>query len=238
MISKNILAIIPARGGTKGLPGKNKMNLCGKPLIAWSIETALDCSGYINKLIVSTDDKDIAEISKSYKAEVPFIRPDELASDDATTISVIYHTIDWLKCNQSYEPDSILLLQPTSPLRIKKDILNAIDMTNNKNIRSVVSVCKTNHHPWWSNTLPEDGNMGTFLKNDIIHKRRQELPDFYRLNGAIFFAKLDYFYKYNGFFGPKTFAYKMGISESIDIDSEIDFKLASILKDEQINSKI
>lgn len=228
---KSVLAIIPARGGSKGLPGKNIKELCGKPLIAWSIEQAKSCSD-IDKIVVSTDDEKIAEVAKTYGAEVPFIRPAELASDTASTIEVIFHTIDWLKKHQDYQAGYILLLQPTSPLRSSEDINGAIQMLKDKNAKAVVSVCECDHHPWWSNTLPDDCNMKDFISPEIINKRRQDLPVFYRLNGAIYLAETDYLSEQNSFFGPNTFAYKMPKERSVDIDSGLDFKLAQLLLEE------
>lgn len=229
---KRILAIIPARSGSKGLPGKNIKDLCGKPLIAWTIEQTLGC-GIVDKIVVSTDDRKIAEVAKKYGAEVPFIRPTELASDTASTIDVILHTVDWFEKNENYQPTHILLLQPTSPLRTAADIKGAIQTLKDKNARAVVSVCETDHHPWWSNTLPENDNMKDFLRPEILNKRRQDLPVFYRLNGAIYLADTDYLYKCNGFLGPNTFAYEMPKERSIDIDSALDFKLAALLLEEQ-----
>jgi len=233
MISdKNVLAIIPARSGSKGLPGKNMKELCGKPLIAWSIEQAKSCND-VDRIVVSTDDRGIAEVAKKYGAELPFMRPAELANDTASTIDVIFHTIGWLKKYKDYQAGYILLLQPTSPLRTVEDIRAAIQMLKDENARAVVSVCETDHHPWWSNTLPEDGNMKDFIRPEIRNKRRQELPVFYRLNGAIYLADTDYLYKHNGFFGPDTFAYKMLKNRSVDIDSDVDFKLAALLVKEE-----
>lgn len=229
---KSVLAIIPARGGSKGLPGKNIKELCGKPLIAWSIERAKVCSN-IDRVVVSTDDDQIADVAKKYGAEVPFKRPAELANDTASTINVIFHTIDWLREHQDFRPEYILLLQATSPLRTVKDIKGATQTLKDKDARAVVSVCETDHHPWWSNTLPEDDNMKDFLRLDILNKRRQNLPIFYRLNGAIYLADTDYLYEYKGFFGPDTFAYEMPKSRSVDIDSELDFKLATLLLEEK-----
>ena len=229
---KKVLAIIPARGGSKGLPGKNIKELCGKPLIAWSIEAAKACSN-IDRVVASTDDEDIAKVAKKYGAEVPFMRPAELASDTASTIDVIFHAINWLKEHQDYRSEYILLLQPTSPLRSGEDIDGAIQMLKDKDVRAVVSVCETDHHPWWSNTLPENGNMKDFLRPGILNKRRQSLPVFYRLNGAIYLADTDYLHKCNGFFGPETFAYKMAESRTVDIDSDLDFKLAALLLEEK-----
>ena len=233
MINGNrVLAIIPARGGSKGLPGKNVKELCGKHLIAWTIELAKSCSD-IDKTVVSTDDREIVEVAKKYGAEVPFIRPPELASDTASSIDVIFHAIDWLKEHQDYQAEYILLLQPTSPLRTVEDIEGAIQTLKDKDTQAVVSVCETDHHPWWSNTLPEDGNMKHFIRTKRRNKRRQDLPVFYRLNGAIYLADTDYLYEHNGFLGPNTFAYKMPKSRSVDIDFEVDFKLAGLLMEGQ-----
>ena len=229
---KSVSAIIPARGGSKGLPGKNIKELCGKPLIAWTIEQAKSCSD-VDRIVVSTDDENIADVAKKYGAEVPFIRPAELASDTASTIDVIFHAITWLKEHENYRPEYILLLQPTSPLREEEDIKAAITMLTNKNVRAIVSVCETDHHPWWSNTLPENSNMKDFLRPKILNKPRQELPVFYQLNGAIYLTETEYLYECNGFLGPDTFAYKMPKERSLDIDSDLDFKLAQLLLGEE-----
>lgn len=229
---KSVLAIIPARGGSKGLPGKNIKKLCGKPLIAWSIEQAKSCDN-IDRIVVSTDDESIAKVAKKYGTEVPFMRPAELATDAASTVDVIFHVFGWYKKHEDFGPEYILLLQPTSPLRAVADIKGAIQTLKDKDARAVVSVCETDHHPWWSNILPEDGNMKNFLRLDILNKRRQELPVFYRLNGAMYLADSDYLLTHNGFIGPNTFAYKMPKERSVDIDSDVDFKLAALLLEEQ-----
>ena len=226
------MAIIPARGGSKGLPGKNIKKLCGKPLIAWSIEVAKACST-IDRVVVSTDDDQIVDVSKKYGAEVPFMRPAELASDTASTIDVIFHTVDWFEKYEDYQPSYILLLQPTSPSRTVEDIEGAIQTLKDKNARAVVSLCETDHHPWWSNRLPEDGTMKNFINPAINNKPRQDLPKFYRLNGAIYLAATKYLRERNGFFGPNTFAYKMSKERSVDIDSDLDFKLVSLLLQEK-----
>jgi N-acylneuraminate cytidylyltransferase/CMP-N,N'-diacetyllegionaminic acid synthase len=224
---KTILALIPARGGSKGLPRKNIKTLLGKPLIAWTIEQAL-ASKYLDKVIVSTDDREIAEVSKKYSAEVPFIRPKELAEDDTKGINVILHVINWIeKNNKKY--DLIILLQPTSPLRTSEDIDNAISLFFLKKANAIVSVCEVDHHPLRANTLPEDGCMKDFIKPEITNKNRQELPKYYRLNGAIYLAYWDYLKEQKTFFGKKTFACIMPQDKSIDIDSEIDFELTKII---------
>ncbi len=228
--NKEVMAIIPARGGSKGLPGKNIKHLCGRPLITFSIKAALECD-YIDETIVSTDYKEIAEIAAEYGAQVPFLRPCELSEDDTSTMDVIFHAIDWMDKYKNYQPEYILLLQPTSPLRNTEDINGAVRILKNKKAGAVVSVCKTDHPLWWSNTLPADGRMNNFIRKEILNKRRQDLPVYYRLNGAIYLARTDYIRKYNSFFGPDTFACKMPRAHSIDIDSILDFRLAELLYD-------
>ena len=226
---KNILGLIPARSGSKGLPRKNIKPLLGKPLIARTIEQAL-VSKYLNRVVVSTDDKEIAEISIKYGAEVPFVRPKELAEDDAKGIDVVLHAIDWFKEDDKQKKyDLIMLLQPTSPLRTTEDIDKAIELLFLKKAKAIVSVCEVDHHPLWANTLPKDGCMKDFIRQEIMNKNRQELPKFYRLNGAIYLAYCNYIKEQESFFGEKTFAYIMPRERSIDIDDEIDFKLAQIL---------
>jgi N-acylneuraminate cytidylyltransferase/CMP-N,N'-diacetyllegionaminic acid synthase len=225
---KSILALIPARGGSKGLPRKNIRPLLGKPLIAWTIEQAL-ASKYLDRVIVSTDSEEIAEISKKYGAEVPFMRPKKLATDEVKSIDVVLHAVKWMEENDgSY--DLLMLLQPTSPLRTVEDIDKAVELLFGKGAIAVVSVCKVDHHPYWSNVLPEDGCMENFIRPEAINKNRQGLPIFYRLNGAIYLAYCDYLKQEKTFFGDKTFAYIMPKERSIDIDEEIDFILAELLR--------
>ncbi len=233
--SKNILGLIPARGGSKGLPRKNIKLLLGEPLIAWTIKQAL-ASRYLDRIVVSTDDKEIAEISKKYEAEVPFIRPKELAKDNAKGIDVVLHVIDWISENDEQKQyDLIMLLQPTSPLRKFEDIDKSIELLFLKKANAIVSVCEVDHHPLWANTLPENGCMKNFIRQEIMNKNRQKLPVFYRINGAIYLAYCDYIKEQESFFGENTFAYIMPKSMSIDIDSEVDFKLAETLMGNNIS---
>ena len=224
---KSILALIPARGGSKGLLRKNILPLSGKPLIAWTIEQA-KASAYLDKVIVSTDDAEIAEISRRFGAEVPFMRPEKLASDGAKAMDVIIHAIERLEGNGDIY-DLTMLLQPTSPLRTAGDIDRAIELLFLKNAGAVVSVCETEHHPFWSNMLPPDGNMKDFLRPDVANKNRQELPVFYRLNGAIYLASVEYLKTNSGFMSTNTYAYIMPKEHSIDIDTKMDFQFAEFL---------
>ncbi|MDD2699109.1 MAG: acylneuraminate cytidylyltransferase family protein [Arcobacteraceae bacterium] len=221
--SKTFLAIIPARGGSKRLPRKNVLDLCGKPLIAWSIEAGLN-SKYVDKVVVTSDDDEILNISKKFGAET-IKRPDELASDTATTFDTIKHTIDNLE-----KYDYIVLLQPTSPLRNENHIDEAIELLEQRNADAVIGVCEMDHSPLWSNTLPQGGNMNSFLKDEILNKRSQDLDKYYRLNGAIYICKTEKILEEKSFFlKDNIFAYVMDRKCSIDIDEEIDFKIAEFM---------
>lgn len=224
---KTILALIPARGGSKGVPKKNIRLLLHKPLIAYTIETALEVD-FLDKIIVSTEDLEIAKISREYGAEVPFLRPYELATDEAKSIDVILHAMDWME-KEHGTFNLILLLQPTSPFRNSEDIKTALDIFFEKNARAVVSVCEAEHSPLWMNTLNDDLNMKDFIRKDILNKNRQELGKYYRINGAIYIAEWDYLRQNKTFFGDKTYAYIMPKERSIDIDTEMDFKFAEFL---------
>ncbi len=225
--SKKILAIIPARGGSKGLPGKNIKELAGKPLISWSIEAGLQ-SSWIDELIVNTDSEKIAAVARNSGGKVPFLRPTEQATDSANTMDVLLHTINWYE-KQDVFFDLIIVLQPTSPLRTGEDIDQAVQNFFKKNADCVVSVCMVEHHPYWTNQLPADGCMDGFLRPEAINTPRQQLPDYYGLNGAVYIAAIPWLKKHKSFFGKKTYAYVMEPERSVDIDTIIDFRLAEIL---------
>jgi CMP-N,N'-diacetyllegionaminic acid synthase len=224
---KTYLAIIPARGGSKRLPDKNILNLSGKPLIAWTIEAALG-SNYIDRVVVSTDDQKIANISKKYGADVPFMRPDELATDVATSVDVVLHSLDEVEANDK-KYDYVILLQPTSPLRTWKNIDKSINILQSKKSDAVISVCEVDHNPLWANSIPEDGDLSNFLDKSIVNKRSQDLEHCYRINGAIYICDIDRLKVNKNFFlTSNCIAYKMKRSESIDIDIDIDMNLASL----------
>jgi len=224
---KKVLAIIPARGGSNGIPNKNIVLLKGKPLIAWSIEAALS-SKYVDRVIVSTDNEEIAEVSLLYKAEIPFLRPKELARDDSFVIDTVFHAITSCENgNQLY--DIILLLQPTSPLRVTKDIDEAIEYLFFKQANSIISVCHTDHLPILLNTLGENLEMDNFFKNNCSNINRQSLPKYYRINGAIYVAYKQFLSRNKSFLGERAFAFIMPKERSIDIDEELDLKLCEFL---------
>ena len=221
--NKTFLAIIPARGGSKRLPRKNILDLNGKPLIAYSIKAGLK-SKYIDKVMVTSDDDEILSISKHYGANT-IQRPIELANDTATTFDAIKHTID--NC-ETY--DYIVLLQATSPLRDEKHIDEAIELLESKKADAVVSVCEMDHSPLWSNTLDESLSMKGFLKDEVLNTRSQDLENYYRLNGAIYICKTHKLLEEKSFMLKNDiFAYVMDRESSIDIDEEIDFRMANML---------
>ena len=230
--NKRILAIIPARGGSKRLPRKNILNLAGKPLIAWSIEAALG-SKHIDRVIVSTDDEEIAGISRKYGADLPFMRPNKLATDESSSVDVVLHAINMLK-EKGREYEYIMLLQPTSPLRTIENIDEVVELLQSSNSDAVISVCEVEHSPLWSNTLGADGDLSNFLDRSILNKRSQDLDQYYRLNGAIYLCRTDRLSEEKTLFiKDKIVAYKMPQEQSVDIDNKVDLCLASCLIDNQ-----
>ncbi len=219
---KRILAIIPARGGSKRLPQKNILELSGKPLIAWTIEAAL-ASKYIDRVVVSTDSDKIAHISKIYGADVPFLRPNSLATDKSASIDVVLQLLDKLELIDDYY-DYIILLQPTSPLRTTMNIDESIMMLMDRKCDAIISVCEAEHSPLWSNIIPENGNLSNFLDESILNKRSQDLDKYHRLNGAIYFCDSIRIKKEKTFFfNSNCIAYRMTQEQSIDIDTQLDF---------------
>lgn len=224
-MKKNILAIIPARGGSKGLPRKNILPLAGKPVIAWSINAARK-SRHINRTIVSTDDREIAGVSKKYGAEV-VIRPKELATDKAKTIDVILHLLNSLKEKENYIPDVVVLLQPTSPLRTAKDLDESIKIFLKKKPEFVVSFYESNSILW--SFKIEKGYTKSLLGDAYLKRRRQDLGNAYLPNGAIYISTPKNILKYKGFYGKKVFPYIMPENRSVDIDYELDLKIAELI---------
>lgn len=223
----NILAIIPARGGSKGLPRKNIKQLCGKPLIAYTIEAARE-SKLTNRIIVSTDDEEIASISKKYGAEIPYFRPKELSDDSSPTIDAILHMINYLEKKEGYNPDYILLLQCTSPLRDSKAIDESISMLVDSEFDALVSVCEAEVNPYWANIFDGD-KLKHFIEDGKKITRRQDLPKVYRLNGAIYLIKTEVLKAYKTFEPNSLTGYIMDEYSSIDIDTDLDFKVSELI---------
>lgn len=220
------LGVITARSGSKGMKDKNIRKLNDKPLIAYAIESALQ-SQYIDEVMVSTDSDIYAAIAKDYGASVPFLRSNKNSTDIAKSIDVVYEVLnEYEKRNQLF--DSVVILQPTSPLRTYKNIDAAFKLFYEKEADSVVSVCECEHSPLLSNTLSADLNLFGFIKSGN-NLRRQDLKKFYRLNGAIYISKVSILKNIQSFYGKKSYAYIMGQRESIDIDTELDFEYAEFL---------
>ncbi|MDP1393416.1 cytidylyltransferase domain-containing protein [Lysinibacillus capsici] len=210
------LAVIPARGGSKGVPGKNIRLLAGKPLIAWTIEAAKR-SKYITTTIVSTDDEEISTVAIEYGAEVPFIRPAHLAEDDTPGVAPILHALE-----QCPDYDYVVVLQPTSPLRTAEDIDGTIEKMFKNDGDFCVSVAEASQSPYWMYTLNKDDVMQPLIDSPLV-VRRQELPKAYILNGAVYVAKVEELKKTESFITSETVAYEMPEERSFDIDLEKDF---------------
>ena len=219
-----VLGIIPARGGSKGMPKKNIRPLLGKPLIAWTIKQALK-SMYLDRVIVSTDDPVIARLSKKHGADVPFMRPAKLATDKVKSIDVVFHAL--LSLPERY--DYVVLLQPTSPLRTADDIDACVKLCVGKRINSCVSVTESDKNPHWMYFLDKKGRMRRLIQTEKQIDRRQDLSKGYALNGAIYVAQVDWLLNNKAFVTDETYAYIMPKERSVDIDNEIDFKIAEFL---------
>ena len=212
-----ILAIIPARGGSKGIPRKNIKPLAGKPLIAWTIETALQAQG-IDRVIVSTEDEEIALVAKKFGAEVPFMRPLDLAQDDTPGIAPVLHAIEQLS-----DYDWVLLLQPTSPLRSTEDIEGIIQICRDEGAPSAVSVTQASKHPFWMYQRDDRNRLQPLIPNRPEVTRRQDLTAAYALNGALYLARIDWLIQNQGFIGSETLGYVMPEERSVDLDTPMDW---------------
>ncbi len=220
------IAIIPARSGSKGLKDKNIKELHGKPLLAYSIEAALQ-SGIYDCVHVSTDSEQYAKIARKYGAETPFLRGSELSSDIATTWDAVRFVLDeYEKIGKNFEV--VTVLQPTSPLRTWDDICNAYEIFESRKADSVVGVCEMEHSPLWSNTLPEDGCLNGFIRTEA-NEPRQKLSVYYRINGAIYMISAKFLMEHGNLYGERGYAYIMSKEHSIDIDDQMDFAIAEFL---------
>lgn len=226
---KKILSIIPARGGSKGVLRKNVKLLCGKPLIHYTIKASLD-STYIDRVAVSTDDQEIADIAKNYPVEI-IKRPAILAKDDTKAFYVYHHVLEHLKENEDYEPDILVILQPTSPLRESKDIDESIMLFVNNPCDSVISI-NEDDKIYWSMRI-KDNVLDPVFDKDFLSNNRQDLPKLYKPNGAIFVSTPEKMMQNKGFYGGKIIPYVMPLKRSIDIDTDIDFELANIIMEKR-----
>ena len=233
-----VLGLIPARGGSKSIPKKNIKIFCGKPLIVWKIEAAIK-SGVISRLVVSTDDQEIAAVARQYGAEVPFLRPAELATDTTPTLSVVQHALSWLRQEEDYDPDTAVLLEPTSPSVQPFHIQEAIDLFVKTGADSVISVVEvpSEYHPYWQFTMGEYGRLSLFTGESIrqMVSRRQDLPKTHHRNGVIYvFKPRLVFDPHPSIYGDDIRAYPMDPQYSSDINNlgdwiEAESKMRTIL---------
>jgi CMP-N,N'-diacetyllegionaminic acid synthase len=222
-----ILAIIPARGGSKGIPNKNIKLLLGKPLIQYTAEVALSCKDYLNRIIVSTDDSKIANIAKSIGLEVPFLRPSNMASDQAPALPYVQHALLEFKNHFNENFDAVLILQPTNPLRNREDIIHSIELMKTHDCDSVISHFETDkYHPVFMKKISSDGFIAPFHA-DFIEKeglRRQDVtPKALRRDGAIYLVKTEVVLSQNSLWGKKIFPYIIPEERSIGIDTPKDW---------------
>jgi len=225
---KTILAIIPARGGSKGIPRKNIKELAGKPLIAWTIEEAKK-SKYIDRLILSSDDEEIITVAKEWGCEVPFVRPKELATDSSPSIDFVLHAIN----NIDKQFDYICLLQPTSPLRNVDDINNCILYCIDNNSNSCVTISEVEKHPYYMYELSKNNNLIKVLPNTGV-LRRQDLPKIYEVNGSVYLNNVDFLKLNKIFIDKSTNGYIIPKERAVDIDSDLDWKICELILKEKL----
>jgi CMP-N,N'-diacetyllegionaminic acid synthase len=229
---RSVLALIPARGGSKGLPRKNVLPLAGKPLIAWSIEAALK-SKYVDRIVVSSDNDEIIAAARAAGAEVPFVRPADLAGDTTPSLDVALHALQAL--DQRY--DYLVLLQPTSPLRDAPDIDGCIETCVRQAAPSCVSVSKADKSPYWMYTQDAQQRLVPVLpRPDASIHQRQLLPTIYALNGAVYVTQTSALVADRAFVTAATVAWEMPRSKAVDIDGDLDFKIAGLMLEETSES--
>jgi CMP-N,N'-diacetyllegionaminic acid synthase len=219
----SLLALIPARGGSKGIPRKNIKPLAGKPLIGWTIDAAKQVS-CVDRIVVTTEDEEIAAVARAFGAEVPFMRPPDLATDETPGIEPVLHA---LKRLPDYE--WVLLLQPTSPLRTHRDIEAIWQLCQSSGAPSAVSITEVSKHPYWMYAEDDQGRLRPFISGRPDITRRQDLLAAYALNGALYLAKTEWLLQQGGFIGPETVGYVMPPERSADLDTEQDWRWVEFL---------
>lgn len=228
---RKVLGLVTARGGSKGLPGKNLLKVGGMSLTARAVRSGTE-SRYVDRVVISTDSAEIAQEAENFGCGVPFMRPCELATDGAKSIDVIRHALETLK-EQGESYDVFVLLQPTSPFRTAFHVDACLELMDVKGADSVVSVAKAEHHPLNMNTLPDDMCMKNFIRTEAENRNRQDLPDYYRLNGAVYAVSCGYMLESGRLFSERSYAYLMSAEDSVDVDSKLDLKLAQLLVQEK-----
>ena len=228
----DVLGLITARGGSKGIPRKNVLPLAGKPLIAWTIEAARE-SRSLSRLIVSTDDEEIADVCRRWGGEVPFMRPPELSQDDSPHLEAVLHALEWMESDEGRQPDYVLLLQPTSPLRTADDIDAAIALAEDNGAGGVLGVSAVKAHPYQLRKIAADGTLSEFIVNSpppgTSQTRRQAFPELYCVNGAIYVTRRDALVEQKTFQPRLTFPYVMPMCRSLQIDEPWDMHVANLI---------
>ncbi len=236
----NIMGIVPARGGSKGVPGKNIRPLFGKPLLVWTAEAAL--ASNLDRVLLSSDDAEIIECGRKNGLEIPFVRPLDFAQDDTPGIKVLLHAVTYLKSHEGYLPDAVMLLQPTSPLRNTRHINEVIELfKKTPDADAIVSVEKAPHNmiPESIMKISDDGLLKKYVDWDDQKNIRQLKPEYYARNGpAIYLARTEYLLKTEQLYSGKVVPYVMGRFESFDIDNLEDFSLCefaiqTLMKDDK-----
>ena len=237
-MNEKILALIPARGGSKGVPRKNIRNVGGRPLISYSIESALAVGKDFHRVIVSTDDPEIAEISKKFGAEVPFIRPNNLGGDKIPMLPVIKHAIQFVEEQDNIKLDWVFLLQPTAPMRSSGDIKAAINLAKKGDCDSVISVVQVFAvHPILMKRIENDQLLPFCIEEKEGTRRQDYQPPAYMRNGAVYLTRRDVLMERNSIWGDIIKPYIMPEERSLNIDNEMDLKLVdSVIKEQQLKA--
>jgi CMP-N-acetylneuraminic acid synthetase len=228
MAEGGVLAIVPARGGSRGIPGKNLARAGSRSLLGWAVAAAAE-SRHRPRVVVSTDSEEIAAAALQEGAEVPFLRPAELARDDTPGTAPVLHALRWLEQHEGYRPRWVVLLQPTSPLRTAADVDAALELAEARGADSVVSVTPAPVHPFWIKRLDEEGMLRDFAPVPEGITRRQDLPAAYALNGAVYVARRDVLLAEETFHTGRTLGYVMPPERSLDIDTPWELHVAGLV---------
>tara|TARA_Y100000591_G_C21853552_1_gene713342 strand:+ start:3840 stop:4562 length:723 start_codon:yes stop_codon:yes gene_type:complete len=231
---KKILALIPARKGSKGVPGKNKKMIAGKPLISWTIDFAIETKVF-DRILVSTNDDDIINIVNEKKLEIPFSRPEDLSTDTSPTNELVIHCIEQLKMKKNEEYDYIVILEPTSPIRDIKDFFSAFDqLLSNSNAKSIVGISKVDaQHPVFLTKKNKDSFISFYEPRKENSIRRQDISPLYFFDGSFYISEVQSFLQNKTFYHDQTLGYELEKSKSFELDDPVDFIIIEAL----LNSK-
>jgi CMP-N,N'-diacetyllegionaminic acid synthase len=228
-----LVALIPARGGSKGLLRKNLRTFRGTPLVAHAVATARQV-GALHRIVVSTDDHEIADVARRAGGDVPFLRPADLATDETPTLPVVQHAVRWLEAHET-SVDAVVLLQATSPLRTAQHVEAAIRKFVETGADSVTTVCAVDDNPYWMQRLDGD-RLCPLMPEGRRYGRRQDLPPVYRLTGAVYVTRRDVVMEEGRLLGDDTRAIVVGRRQSIDIDDDFDLRLCELIAAEEVSA--